>query len=118
MSNHVFKHINLTYLDNLVAGDIEFKKKIMGMFIEKTPAIVKSMQMFLEDEDWPSLKGIAHKFKSSVDFVGSKELAQSTIELEKNCERANKPMIEKEVGEIDRLCKAVYEELKIEIGNL
>ena len=39
-----YKYTDFTYLNNLVMGDNEFKKKIINMFIDKTPAIIKNIQ--------------------------------------------------------------------------
>jgi HPt (histidine-containing phosphotransfer) domain-containing protein len=88
------------------------------MFLEKTPAVISSMQNLLEDEDWPAMKAIAHKFKSSIDFTGSKQLDQITIDLEKHAEMENKPEIEKAIAEIAALCEAIYKEIKIELNSI
>lgn len=112
------KLTDFTYLNNLVMGDKDFKKRIITMFIDKTPAVIKSMNDFYKDENWASLKAIAHKFKSSIDFVGSKNLAEVTEELEKNAETENVSPIKNEIEEVERLCNAIYEELKTELSKL
>lgn len=116
-NNKHYQFIDFTYLDNLVMGDNEFKKKIINMFIDKTPTIVKSMHDFYAIEDWPALKAVTHKFKSSIDFVGAKELAEVAVRLEHNCEDVrNKAEIKKEIANVDNLCSAIYKELAIEIA--
>ena len=118
ISANNYQHIDFTYLNNLVMGDIDFKKKIINMFIDKTPATIKSLQELYKTEDWVSVKALAHKFKSSIDFVGSKDLAKVIVDLEHNAEKENKEAINKEIIEAERLCNLIYAELKTELSKL
>ncbi len=117
-STNNYQYTDFTYLNNLVMGDREFKKKIINMFIDKTPATIKGLQDSYKLEDWISVKSAAHKFKSSIDFVGSKELSQVIVDLEKNAEKEHKVSIEKGISEAERLCSLIYGELKVELSKL
>ena len=113
-----YKYTDFTYLNNLVMGDNEFKKKIINMFIDKTPAIIKNIQDSYQNRDFASVKSISHKFKSSIDFVGSKDLALKMVDLEKNAENENLDLVEKGIQDVEKLCNEVYSELKIELSKL
>lgn len=114
-----YQYVNFTFLDNLVMGDTEFKKKVIQMFIDKTPAVIKSMHELYAKEDWEGLKAIAHKFKSSIDFVGANLLAEIVTDLEQNSENAEgKAVIKKEIDEIEELCTSIYKELDVELKKI
>ena len=91
MSNE--KICDLTYLKEISDGSREFETQMIITFNREIPKMIEEMQMCLEQKKWVQLKGIAHKMRPSIDFMGIVSLknilkdverfAGETIELDK-----------------------------------
>jgi HPt (histidine-containing phosphotransfer) domain-containing protein len=64
------KPIDFNHLDGIVNGDENFKKELIGIFLEQIPDFIKNMRIFLEKENSEKLAREAHTAKSSAMIFG------------------------------------------------
>ncbi len=110
------KHSDLTYLKELANGSNQFMTEMLTLFITQTPEAVENLEKYLQDKDWKSLRGVAHKMKPSISFVGLKEIEDDVRTVEElamnetNLERL--PVL---ISKIKQVCTEGIEELKMEL---
>ena len=93
--------------------------EIIDTFIEETPEALNKMQIFLKDEDWKSLKAIAHKMKPSVTYIGVKGMDKVIALIEEFAENEiNLDKIPELVGHLQTTCDEAIKELKVEKKNI
>jgi len=111
--------INLTYLREMASGDSSFMEEIMDMFIQQTPENLTKLREYTVKKQWPEVKSLAHKMKSSVILVGIQELEDIFVNLQKealgsNPEKVVPPLVER----AQALCAVAIAELKTELKAL
>jgi CheY-like chemotaxis protein/HPt (histidine-containing phosphotransfer) domain-containing protein len=105
-------HTDLAYLEQLADGNNDFIKEMLVLFIEQMPESLDKMHTYLERKDWKQLRGILHKIKPSLAFVGLKEIEATVKEAEEFS--ANETNLDKLPGMIQKInhnCVAAIEEL-------
>lgn len=77
-----FQYIDLSYLDLMSDGDSDMKATMLEMLLEEIPTEIKKMDVLCKTGDLRELREVSHKMKSTLAFVGNKEmtLANQTIE--------------------------------------
>ncbi len=65
--------VNLTYLDEIAAGDENFKKDLIKIFLQQLPVFISNMKKFYDVNDLSGLAKEAHTAKSSVLIFGMEE---------------------------------------------
>ncbi len=112
-------YIDLSYLKKLSDDNTSFMLEIIDTFIEETPEALNKMQIFLKDEDWKSLKAIAHKMKPSVTYIGVKGMDKVIALIEEFAENEiNLDKIPELVGHLQTTCDEAIKELKVEKKNI
>ncbi len=84
--------IDLSYLENMSAGDNNLIKEMIDIFKEQVPEFISEMEMAIKNNDSKAMASVAHKAKSSAAIIGITELADFLKTLEKlasNNERTN-----------------------------
>jgi len=65
--------MNLQYLEEVSAGDPNFKKELIEIFLRQVPEFVSNMKKYFAEKDWPNLAKEAHTAKSSALIFGMEE---------------------------------------------
>lgn len=105
--------IDLKHLEELSGGNPEFIIEMIDVFLKDTPPELTLMNEALAAEDWPKLKGVVHKIKPSIAFLGIKKLEGIIFDTEQYAGKAeNLDKIPDLVREIDTICNKAFEELK------
>lgn len=65
MDGH-FDQVNLNYLNDISGGDSNFKKELIGIFLNQIPEFIKNLHKFLIEKQIEELAKEAHTAKSSV----------------------------------------------------
>jgi HPt (histidine-containing phosphotransfer) domain-containing protein len=73
---------NLSYLSEISRGDRDFMKKMVDLFIEQVPASLIDINEAFLKTDFPKVKTLAHKAKSSIDTLGIAKIQNEIKELE------------------------------------
>jgi len=111
--------INLNYLREMASGDNSFMEEIMDMFIQQTPENLAQLQQYTQNQQWPEVKALAHKMKSSMILVGIKELEDIFVDLQKEAVGAHPAkVIPPLVQRANTLCDVAIAELQVELKAL
>ncbi len=78
------KKFDLSYLNNITQGDEALKLKMLETILEEAPEEISRMKTLYVQKDWSKLRGAAHKFKSTLVFLGNKKLEQLVKKIELN----------------------------------
>ena len=62
--------VDFTQIDEITAGDIDFKKELIGIFISQIPEFIQNMNKALENNNLEFLARESHSAKSSVMIFG------------------------------------------------
>ena len=77
---------DLSYLEEVIDGDMSLKKQMLEIMLKEMPEEVAKMQIFLDIKDWKKLRSVAHKFKSTVTYMGLHDLKEVVKTIQKNAE--------------------------------
>jgi HPt (histidine-containing phosphotransfer) domain-containing protein len=69
MSNNL-QTIDFNNLDSIINGDENFKKELIGIFLEQIPVFINNMNQFFIENKLEKLSREAHTAKSSVLIFG------------------------------------------------
>jgi signal transduction histidine kinase/CheY-like chemotaxis protein/DNA-binding LacI/PurR family transcriptional regulator/HPt (histidine-containing phosphotransfer) domain-containing protein len=101
-------------LDQL-EGDTELLKKLVQLFLNSTPQLLKTLQASISDQQGEALNRTAHTLKSSLGPFGADYAFELAQKLEKNGKEQNfqdsKKLFEDLQKEIDQLSHAIQQEL-------
>lgn len=68
----------------MAGGDENFILKMIRLFIQQTPEMIKKLNKALEEGDLKQTKLIAHKMISSIDMMGIESIRQEIRDLERS----------------------------------
>lgn len=106
--------IDLTYLKELSMGDHLFEQEIVKQFIIQVPQELEDLKKAIEEGDRQKMKSVAHGMKSSVAYVGLKEILHGhlhRIEIA-NIEEAATTQYQDDFQHIKTICERAIEEAK------
>jgi signal transduction histidine kinase/CheY-like chemotaxis protein/HPt (histidine-containing phosphotransfer) domain-containing protein len=66
--------IDLSYLHELSMGDADFEQTIIQQFILQVPQELEQLKLAIDHRDYQKIKGVAHGMKSSVAYMGLKDI--------------------------------------------
>jgi HPt (histidine-containing phosphotransfer) domain-containing protein len=73
---------DLTYLEELSAGDPLFIRDIITQFVAEAPIVIKKIQIAAFQENWTELAYLIHKFGPNLAFVGLNDISEEVNMLE------------------------------------
>jgi HPt (histidine-containing phosphotransfer) domain-containing protein len=82
MSDSDYIHINLEYLYEVADGDTDFVKEIITDYLEKVPEQFVLVEKAIMSNDAEAIRFLAHKMKSSFQFMGVQRLVEIAQEME------------------------------------
>lgn len=105
--------IDLSYLENISAGDDLFITEMINTFLNNTPVAITEMKEFGRTKDWSNVARVAHRIKPSATFMGIKALKPILQRIELFGEEADPDKsIPTLIKELDTICKSAYIALK------
>jgi len=120
MSYHVpdGKLYNLSMIQEIAHGNMDFVKKMMSLFIETMPPAITELKTSMGSGDWANLGAVAHKIKPSIDTMGIESLKEDIRSLEKfGKEASNLDEIPNLMGKVDAVISKVIEDLEAELNQ-
>jgi HPt (histidine-containing phosphotransfer) domain-containing protein len=66
-----YQHIDFTYLDSLIDGDVETKQVILSTLLEEVPEEIEKIKTALASQNWNELHELSHKLKSTLAYIGN-----------------------------------------------
>jgi HPt (histidine-containing phosphotransfer) domain-containing protein len=111
--------INLDYLDLMSDGDAEMKKTMLLMLLEELPEEIQKLWQAYKINDWVDLRGISHKLKSTLSFVGNEAMTEANKKIEQYAyQQSNLDSIPKFITVLDNLYPSVAKALNMEAARL
>jgi HPt (histidine-containing phosphotransfer) domain-containing protein len=109
------KNIDLTYLKQLSNGSNQFIVEMIDAFFEQVPIEIDNLERHLNMKDWKSVRGVAHKMKPSIAFMGIKKL-ESVIKLTEEYagNETNLDLLPEMISKIKTVCNNAILELETE----
>jgi PAS domain S-box-containing protein len=113
------KQIDLSYLKEIAEGNNEFIKKMIRAYLSQTPGMLADMTKSIDEKKWKELRGVAHKMKPSLDFVGLHSIKQTVKDIEKySNEESHLELLPGMVEEVKNTCTIAMDELQHELEIL
>lgn len=110
------KIINLTYIEEVAAGDREFIHEMIETFMRQVPEFVTHMQEHYVERDYQLLAKEAHTAKSSVMLFGLDGLAQRLKEFQLQAEKGVNPGTYVDyIKEFEQTCLTAISQLEEEL---
>jgi HPt (histidine-containing phosphotransfer) domain-containing protein len=105
--------MNLKYLEEVSAGDPNFKKELIEIFLRQVPEFVSNMKKFYAEKDWPNLAKEAHTAKSSALIFGMEETGRALKDIQLLAEDKKTEelpvLIDKSIVELEEACVSLVE---------
>ncbi|MEQ9309595.1 MAG: Hpt domain-containing protein [Balneolaceae bacterium] len=99
-------NIDLSYLENITAGDEEMIMEMLNLFIEDIPKQVTKIHELAENKELQKLGAEAHKIKPTLQYVGLFEMYEIVKSLESfGKQEVYSPQIIELVEELNTLSK-------------
>lgn len=104
-----YQYINLTYMEEVAQGDLEYKRLVTRLFIESVPEELRQMEEAFQTGDFLKLHAIVHNFKTTVSVMGLGVVLQHVlVKLEADADEGRG----ENLSYIIRYCIAAVEEAK------
>lgn len=114
-----YQHINLKDLFYLADGEYGFVLEIISEYEKRIPKNIAAMKSDAQTGDLASVKFMAHKLKSSFQFMGAFHLSKEASEIERLCTHSgDSDRINFLVEEIKKQFNFAKDELGLEIKRL
>ncbi len=81
-TQNIPKLIDLSYLDLMADGDELLKKLMLEMLLDEFPAEIQKMQELYKLESWRELRGVSHRMKTTLSFIGNEPLSDVNCQVE------------------------------------
>ncbi|HEY4786427.1 MAG TPA: Hpt domain-containing protein [Bacteroidales bacterium] len=107
------KHYSLDYLNSISDGDQDFIKDMLETFVSSVPDELSKMWKLVNAENWQKVGEDAHKFASSLVFLGLNDLKQIATKIEEHgIQQNNVSQIPVLLNELEKGCTQLITELK------
>lgn len=110
---------NLDYFHTITEQDKDLKVRMLSIMLDETPDEVQKLKKFAAEENWDSLRAIAHKMKSSMQFMGMKATLEKVKFIELSAkEKKNLELLAEKVNSVAEDCEQAVHELKQELDRI
>lgn len=104
--------LNLSYLDRITGGNENLRKQILELLLTETPDELQRLEELTLAKNWPRVRGIAHKMKSTATYMGLNQTLANLKLIEENANvQTNLEEIPKWVSEASKNLKRALEAL-------
>lgn len=79
----VEKYYDISQLETISRGNVDFIKKMLTLFIEQAPALLAELKNNYDSRELLSMGEVAHKIKPIVDNMGILSIKAAIREVEK-----------------------------------
>jgi PAS domain S-box-containing protein len=111
--------LDLEYFNTVTEQDKDLKVRMLRIMLDETPDEVKKMKQYLAEEKWDNLRAIAHKMKSSMQFLGLKNTLEYVKFIELSAkEKINLTLLPDKVNQVAADCEEAVEYLKDELNKI
>lgn len=105
--------ISQEHLNSLSRGNKEFIKEIIDIFLDQNPRELNDLENAIKEKNYPAIKTISHKMKTSVGFIGIDQLLSPLAKIEELSQKGEEiKQIELLFESAKHTCLLAREELK------
>jgi CheY-like chemotaxis protein/nitrogen-specific signal transduction histidine kinase len=112
-----YKYINLQYMKEISAGNIEYEKNVTQQFIEAIPNEILLLEKASNSKDYDALKQIAHNMKTSISIMGLNKILDTYLDAIEY-EDLSSNEINKRIVEINDVCEKAIVEARVFLSTL
>jgi FOG: HPt domain len=107
------KHYNLDYLNSISGGDQDFILDMLQTFVTNAPEELSKIKSLVQNENWQKAGEDAHKFASSLLFLGLDQLKHFATQIEEfGINQVNMDQIPVLLTQLEDGCNLLIGELK------
>ena len=107
------KQYNLDYLNSISGGDQDFIKDMLETFVTNVPLELNKIKELVASENWHKAGEDAHRFASSLLYLGLDELRTIATKIEDfGIEKINIDQIPGLLNQLEKGCSQLIIELK------
>lgn len=107
------KFTNLSFIEEIAAGDNSFIQTFIETFIKEIPVAMQELTSAAESPDWKQIAAISHKIKSSLLYAGMRKEHKIAAEVETNAkEKSNISKIREYIQNLQNSCEIACRELQ------
>ena len=107
------EYFDLNYMVSICDGDWQFMKEMIETFLNDTPGTITALQEHAHRKEWKQVAETAHKFKTSLMFMGIQSLHGTIREIEKSGkEEIETGHVHEKIIRVDEICKMAMTELR------
>ncbi len=119
-NNGVQKIVDLGYLRELSMGDEEFENTIIKQFIVQIPEELQALKQAIRENNRIQIKSVAHGMKSSVSYMGLKDLLYPYLHRMETEATSNEPQphFEQDFQSLEKYCLQAVEEAREMMSNI
>jgi len=115
----VQEHISFEYLNTVTEDDEELKLRMMRIMLDETPMELKSLEEAAAASQWDNLRAVAHKMKSTMQFLGLEDTLETVKFIEVSArERTHLEQIPEKVRSVVQVCTRALGALQEEIDRI
>jgi signal transduction histidine kinase/CheY-like chemotaxis protein len=102
--------IDLSYLIQLSKGNKNFVLQMLEIFLEQTPKDLNQLALEINNENFDNASTIAHRMKTSINFMGLAEVLTSSLEIIENTKNdsVNKAILIQKLAFIRSILQTSY----------
>lgn len=105
---------DLSYLNEIASGSVEFMIDMINVFLEQTPLYFKQLNEAVDNENWKEAGEIAHKIKPTLAFMGVENAKNTMAEIERKARSLEEvDSIKAELEDVNLLCAHLYSKLEV-----
>lgn len=110
---------DLTYLKEASAGNVQFIREMVDIFLRQTPPALKFARELLNDKQWEKFRQTVHKTKPTIAMVGITGLVDDVKTMENLAkEESEFDRISEILEKVNKVCAKAYIELEEELNKL
>jgi len=106
------RNYDLTYLEELSAGDSGFVRSIITQFVSEAPLAIKKIKAYVEQRKWLDLNYEIHKFGSNLAFIGLNDIKNEVSKVEISSKNLS------DLAEIPVLVDIIVQRCELAIASL
>lgn len=107
------KIYDLSQLEELAGGSMDFVMSMVDTFLEHTPGQVAEMETAYNNGDLSTVGGIAHKIKPNIDLFGITEVTDTVRSIEaKGKAGEDNATLKEEIQYLKSTLETVFEQLR------
>ncbi len=82
LTNNPSLQIDLSYLNEVADGNVEFIVEMIDIFLAQTPDTLKGLLNAIEQKNWNSISELSHKIKPTLGFIGVHSVREVMADIE------------------------------------